>query len=89
MSTISLEDITTEEKLASANHWDALADSEDRQADWEDSLGQPYGCTNTFRNRSNLYRKTAKVIRLEVETGKPHCMYCLGDHPTADHSKHI
>jgi hypothetical protein len=71
--------------LAAAEHWESLAKSEEDMADFEDANGQPYGCTKSYRHRARIYRDTAKVLRLEAETGKPHCGYCFGDHPNHLH----
>lgn len=72
-----------------AEQWESVASDLDQLADHEDGMGQPYGSTETKRNNAKLYRKTAKVIRLEADTGKPHCMDCLGDHSTSDHHKQL
>jgi hypothetical protein len=71
--------------LAAAEHWEGLAKSEEEMAAYEDANGQPYGCTKVYRHRAELYRNTARVLRLEAETGKPHCGYCFGDHPNHLH----
>lgn len=68
-----------QELIDGAIHWEALADREDEQADWDHAHG--YGDVTSFRNRAKLYRRTAKSLRLEAETGRPHCTNCLGDHP--------
>jgi hypothetical protein len=71
--------------IASADHWEALAKSQDDMADWEESIGRPYGDTSSYRYRAQVYRTSARVLRLEAETGKPHCSMCLGDHPNHLH----
>ncbi len=76
-------------KLEAAAHWEKVASDLDAMADHEDNLGQPYGSTETKRRNAELYRTTAQVLRKEAETGLPHCMYCLKDHPTSDHVRHV
>jgi len=69
----------------SAAHWEALAASEIAMADHYDSIGRPYGDTSAYRNRAATYRDTAKALRLEAATGRPHCSVCFGDHPNHQH----
>jgi hypothetical protein len=69
----------------SAAHWEALAANEIAMADHYDSIGNPYGSTVAYRNRAQTYRETARALRLEAETGKPHCNLCFGDHPNHLH----
>lgn len=75
----------TSEAAEAAAHWEALAVSEEGMADYEDSIGRPYGDTTVYRNRAETYRQTAKALRLEADTGKPHCSVCFGDHPNHLH----
>jgi hypothetical protein len=61
----------------SADHWNQLADDELRWAEYEEGRGH-YG--GVHRNRAEMFRKTARSLELQVETGKPHCTVCLGPH---------
>ena len=58
----------------SADHWNQLADDELRGAEYEEGRGH-YG--GVHRNRAEMFRKTARSLELQVETGKPHCTACL------------
>lgn len=60
------------EKERSAMWWDNLADLEIRSRE----LGICC-CPPASVARENTYRATAKAIRLEIKTGKPHCACCL------------
>jgi hypothetical protein len=69
----------------SAEHWDKLADGQEEMANWEDSIGRPYGDTSSYRVKAESYRRTAKSLWLEAETGKIHCSICLGHHANHEH----
>lgn len=71
--------------LAAAEHWERLAVEQDAQADYEDGNGRPFGDTSSYRHRAQCYRTTERALRLEAETGKPHCSICCGDHPNHLH----
>jgi hypothetical protein len=71
--------MSKEETLAAADHWERLAAAEDDMAEWDAAHG--YGDQSAKRNKAKSYRRTAKSLRLEAETGKPHCTVCLGAHP--------
>jgi hypothetical protein len=78
--------MTTQE---SADHWNKLADDELRWASYEEGRGH-YG--GVHRNRAEMFRKTARSLQLEIETGKPHCTVCVGPHlnqhcPQAPHNR--
>ena len=60
-------DAETVEAIA---HWERLADEKDAQADWDTKMGRD---VTVGRRNANLYRMTAKAMRLGVETGKAHC----------------
>lgn len=48
-----------------AAEYDALAASQEAEG------------TDASRNRANTSRRAAKSLRLEAETGTPHCVCCL------------
>lgn len=50
-----------------AQHWDDLADE---KAKWRDYRGEHVGVLN---RKIRLYRDTATALRLQAETGVPHC----------------
>jgi hypothetical protein len=80
--------VTTSQSNSAADaaaHWEALATSETEMANHYDSIGRPYGDTSSYRHRAETYRRTARALRLEAETGKPHCSMCFGDHPNHLH----
>jgi hypothetical protein len=66
--------------LESAKHWEQLAAKEIEMAKWYESNGLPYGDVSSYYHRAETYTRTAKVLFMEAETGKPHCSLCLGDH---------
>lgn len=55
-----------------AAHWDALAANEERYVREGATL-----CPQAATARAALYRKTAQSLRLELQTGTPHCACCL------------
>ncbi len=63
--------------LASAAHWDKLAEEQDRRAAWDSSMG--LGDVSAFGHRAAIsYSFSGTVIptkslRLEHETGVRHC----------------
>jgi len=60
--------------LAAAAHWDRLADEEASRADYERTMGfARKGVLNPHDHKAVLFRDTAKSLRLEHETGIPHC----------------
>ena len=65
---------------ASATYWDNLANEQIRAANWAEYRG--LGDVSAYHNRAALYRRVAQSLRLEAETGLPHCSECLGPHPS-------
>lgn len=78
--------MTTDELIASAEHWERLAAEAEDLAAWDRAhgidLSSPGASPGDHRARS--YRVTAQALRLEATTGRPHCTNCLGDHPNHD-----
>lgn len=63
--------MTTDKLLASARHWDNLADAEERRARWEGR----HGNVDAFHVRARTYRRAAESLRMQHDTGIGHC-YC-------------
>jgi hypothetical protein len=72
------DELTTEAKqlMASAEHWEREAESAERMAAWDREQGvdlsQPGHSVGDVNART--YRRCARTLRLEAETGKAHCM---------------
>lgn len=61
----------------SAEHWESLAEGEERMIAHYAALGNPHGSTDSYAHRAKTYRDAAKALRLQESTGKPHCVCCL------------
>lgn len=72
---------------ASAEHWERLADEANAKAKWDRDLGIDLSAPGTSAGdyKAATYRRTAKALRLEAETGRAHCSLCLKDHPNHHH----
>ncbi len=57
-----------------AEHWESLAEEEDRKAAWDDVH---VGSGAASRNKAAVYRRAADAARLQETTGEPHCVCCL------------
>ena len=79
--------MTTIEILQAANHWERIAAEAVEMAKWNRDHGFDLSVpgTSTGDYQAAVYRRTAAVLRLEAETGKPHCSICLGPHPNHLH----
>ncbi len=66
-------------------HWKDLAKSERDKAEFLKSRGLPYGDVSSYYARAATYDRTAISIDLEIQTGRPHCVSCLKDHPSHVH----
>lgn len=77
----------TDKPLSSAEHWEALADREELQAKWDRDHGFDLSAPGMSSGdyRAQTYRRVARALRLEAETGKAHCSICLKDHPNHLH----
>lgn len=60
--------------IKAADHWDQLAKDALRQAEWDEAH---VGSGAPQRNKADSYRRTARAIRLSIETGQHHCACCL------------
>lgn len=67
-----------------AKEWEALAESAERLASYYESRGE-YG--GVARNKADTYRRTATALRLEITTGKHHCVCCLS--PDKGHGRPV
>ncbi len=75
-----LDDASKAQLIESAEHWEKLADEDERMAAWERQRGIDL-CTpgqSPRDHKARTFRALAKAQRMEAETGIPHCM----DHMT-------
>ena len=76
MSDKAITDSGTANTLESvASQWDLLAAEADEQAKWDSSQG--FGDISAYWHKAKMYRDSAKAIRMEIQTGLPHCSCCL------------
>lgn len=59
----------------SAKQWEELAAEQDRRGAWDREQGISDGAVNG--NKARLYRAVATSLRMEAETGIPHCSGCF------------
>jgi hypothetical protein len=64
--------------LDAATHWDRLADENEEQARWDVEHGISVGPVehSAGYHRARDYRRCARTLRMQADTGKPHCMCC-------------
>lgn len=64
--------------LSSAEHWEALAASAEDLAKWNRDNGFDLSAPgqSVGDHQAETYRRCARTLRLEHETGIPHCMCC-------------
>jgi hypothetical protein len=79
--------MTKGELVAVADHWDAIAASDEAMAAWNRDHGRDLSKPGESPgdHKAATARRTAKSIRLEAETGKVHCSMCLGAHAEHEH----
>lgn len=53
-----------------------IIELEQHAKEWE-QLASEQENTEPGRNRANTYRLTAESFRMEIKTGKAHCVCCL------------
>ncbi len=58
---------------ASAGHWDALAAEQEKIA----AENNPRTCVEACHSRAEMYKRTARALRMQIETGVAHCACCL------------
>lgn len=62
--------------IESAEHWERLASEAEEMAAWERDRGidlSPAG-SSAGDHKARTYRTRARTLRLQAETGLPHCM---------------
>ncbi len=66
---------TLDEMLTAIRDWYALAaHAEEWQSYYAPDGGMPdAGTAATWGRKAEVYRNTARALRLELETGEPHC----------------
>lgn len=62
--------------LSSAEHWEAIAASAEEMAKWDREHGLDLSAPGQSVGgyQAEVYRRCARTLRLEHETGEPHCM---------------
>ena len=60
----------------SIEHWTNLRDEANKRSRYERDLGNE-GTANVWRNKAESYERAAESLRLERQTGAPHCSCCL------------
>jgi len=72
---------------ASVDHWERLASEAEAQAAWDREHGIDLSMPGSSPgdHRARVFRRTAEALRRELQTGRPHCSTCLGDHPNHHH----
>ncbi|WP_287497515.1 hypothetical protein [Pandoraea sp. CB10b_02] len=63
--------VPLDQKQWAVQHWRALADEQDRAAE----LGITH--PNVAKANADLYRRTARSIEIEIETGTAVCVCCF------------
>lgn len=63
------------ELIASAEHWERIANDAESLAAWNRGRGLDLSVPGTSAGdyQARSYRATAKALRMEAETGLPHC----------------
>ncbi len=70
-----------------ASHWEAVANHAADMAQWNRLQGIDRSAPgqSSGDHLAETCRRTAKAIRLEADTGQPHCSICFGAHPNHMH----
>lgn len=80
---------TTEQETAaeSAAYWERLADELESRSAYERSIGLDLSSpgSSVGDHQAATYRRTARALRLEAETGRAHCSTCMGAHSNHEH----
>jgi hypothetical protein len=65
-----------EHLIASAEHWERLADEDAQVAAWERERGIDLSAPGASAGdyRAAAARRCARTLRLQAATGEPHCM---------------
>lgn len=64
-----------EKLIESAEHWESLAAAAERGAAWDRERGLDLSMPGSSPgdHKARLFRRSARALRLEYETGIPHC----------------
>ena len=70
-----MDDDKKQRCLESAEHWERIATENESMAAWDRDHGIDLSAPGASAGdyRAAMYRKTASTLRLEAETGEPHC----------------
>jgi hypothetical protein len=69
---------TALQELRSAQvSWGNLADSEESLAKFYEDNGKPYGSTDTYHYRAQMYRRVVQALQIQIDTGVSVCSCCL------------
>ena len=68
-------------------HWERIADDSIALAKWNREHGFDLSRPECSAgdHYAEICRRTAKALRLEMETGVVHCSICLGPHANHEH----
>ena len=69
-----MADLDLDAIAAAADHWDALAKGQTDMAEWIVANRPQLGDVSAYHARAETYARCASTLRLEAETGEPHCM---------------
>jgi len=76
MPVLEIEKRAASEEMAA--HWDRLADTVLAKK----ALDSAHGSVAAHDAKIRTYRRTAESIRLEIATGRAHCVCCLSPETT-------
>jgi hypothetical protein len=79
---------TARDQIAeSIDHWERLATDAEARAAWNRDHGLDLSelGSSAGDHQARTFRRTAEALRRELQTGRPHCSACLGDHPNHHH----
>ena len=70
-----MSDHSKTEILDAAAHWERLADEKEAKARWDQNMGLIAGPVESSPgyNAASTFRDCAASLRMEAETGLPHC----------------
>jgi hypothetical protein len=74
---ISREQVRVAELDEARTHWLKLADDEVRLAKHWESLGRPFGSTDSYHVRADVYRRTSEALSIQIRTGVAVCSCCF------------
>lgn len=74
---ISREQVRVAELDEARTHWLKLAEDEVRLAKHWESLGRPFGSTDGYHVRADVYQRTAEAMSIQIQTGVAVCFCCF------------